>query len=312
MLLVVALGGNALLKRGESLDAKNQLENVKIAAQSIGALIKAGHQVVICHGNGPQVGLLALQSEAYKKVEAYPFDVLNAESQSMIGYMLQQAIQNEIGTDSAVTLVTQVVVDADDKAFSKPTKFIGPEYPKDQAETLTKTHHWTMAYDGNYVRRVVASPTPKVIVELSAIEILIKKNITVICGGGGGIPVIKKDNQYVGVEAVIDKDMTSALIAEKIKADKLIILTDVKGIYAHWGKPTQRLIKSASPQQLDQLSFAAGSMKPKVKAVTSFVNKTHREAIIGSLTDLAAMLEYTSGTKISFPTSSSRAKPRDP
>lgn len=298
MLIVVALGGNALLQRGQPLEAEIQRFNISIAAKSIAGLIERGHRVVITHGNGPQVGLLALQSEAYSEVSPYPFDVLNAESQSMIGYMLQQAIKNILPEISIVTLVTQTLVNVDDPAFSNPTKFIGPFYSQREAELLQKTQQWVLKKEGKQFRRVIASPSPQSIIELSSIHKLVNQGEVVICCGGGGVPVIQNGRQLRGIEAVVDKDLTSALLAIMLHADRLVILTDVAGIFLEWHKPNTRCIQKISYHLLEKMSFADGTMQPKVQAVCDFVKKTGNPAAIGSLQSLEDIIDDQSGTQI--------------
>jgi carbamate kinase len=299
MLVVIALGGNALLQRGEPLESELQRKNVKLTAAAIAKLAKK-HDVVICHGNGPQVGLLALQSEAYTKVKPYPLDILDAESQGMIGYLIQQELGNRLPNKSVVTLLTQIAVDKNDPAFKNPTKFIGPVYDKEQAENIQKERGWNIAQDGRYWRRVVPSPKPKEIIELDIAQNLIDQGVITIFGGGGGIPVIKdKNNKLQGVEAVIDKDNTASLIATKINADALIILTDVEGVYINWGEPNDKIIKEASPKNLEEIGFASGSMRPKVTASCNFVNATDKFAAIGKLSKLEDIIAGKSGTRVS-------------
>lgn len=298
MLIVIALGGNALLQRGQPLEAHLQLENIKVTAKAI-AKLAAKHQIVICHGNGPQVGLLVLQNEAYTKVSPYPLDVLDAESQGMIGYLIQQEVRNELSNKSVTTLLTQIVVDANDPAFKDPSKPIGPVYDKTEADEMIKTRGWQMAADNQYYRRVVPSPQPKEIVELRDVHALLELGSIVICGGGGGIPVVrKKDGRLEGVEAVIDKDNTASLIAEKLGADALMILTDVESVYTNWGKPSQKAIKAISPTHLNDMDFARGSMGPKIKASSRFALKTGKFAAIGKLDDAADILSHKAGTRI--------------
>jgi carbamate kinase len=299
MRIVVALGGNALLQRGEPLEAENLRANVKIAAKHI-ATVAADHELILVHGNGPQVGLLALQSEAYKKVHTYPLDVLGAESQGMIGYLLQQEIANHLTDKSVVTLLTQMLVDAKDPAMTDPSKPIGPVYKEAQVAGIKAEHpSWTMKPDGEYFRRVVPSPKPLEICELDAVVALLEGGSVVIAGGGGGVPCIQDEKGLsVGVEAVIDKDATAALIAEKVNADVFVILTDVDAIYEGWGTSDQKLIRNATTEQLNGHQFAAGSMGPKVRAVSGFVSQTGKKAMIGSLDKLEAILAGESGTLI--------------
>lgn len=244
--LVVALGGNALLKRGEPLEADIQRKNIELAAKTIAQLTQQW-RVILVHGNGPQVGLLALQNSAYASVTPYPLDILGAESQGMIGYMLQQALKNQLPQREISVLLTQVEVDARDPAFSNPTKYIGPIYDDAQAKTLHAEKGWIFKADGKAFRRVVPSPQPKRIVESDAIRTLIARDHLVICNGGGGVPVVEKADGYHGIEAVIDKDLSAALLARQLHADALLILTDADAVYLDWGKPTQRPLSRGHP-----------------------------------------------------------------
>ncbi|MCK7227886.1 carbamate kinase [Enterobacter asburiae] len=295
--LVVALGGNALLKRGEPLEAEIQRKNIDLAARTIAGLTEQW-RVVLVHGNGPQVGLLALQNSAYDKVAPYPLDVLGAESQGMIGYMLQQALKNSLPQREVSVLLTQVEVDADDPAFSNPTKYIGPVYNEAQAKTLQAEKGWVFRADGSYFRRVVPSPQPKRIVESDAIAALIQRDHLVICNGGGGVPVVENANGYHGIEAVIDKDLSAALLARQIEADALLILTDADAVYLDWGKPTQRPLAQVTPELLKGMAFDAGSMGPKVAACREFVEACNGIAGIGALADGAEILAGEKGTLI--------------
>lgn len=295
--LVVALGGNALLKRGEPLEAEIQRKNIDLAAKTI-AQLTSSWRVVLVHGNGPQVGLLALQNSAYEKVTPYPLDILGAESQGMIGYMLQQSLKNQLPNREVSVLLTQVEVDANDPAFENPTKYIGPVYDKAQADMLVAEKGWTVKADGQYFRRVVPSPQPKQIVESDAITALIQRDHLVICNGGGGVPVVEKADGYHGIEAVIDKDLSAALLARQIEADALLILTDADAVYLDWGTPTQRPISHITPQELDAMKFDAGSMGPKVAACSKFVAQCHCIAGIGALEDGPAILAGEKGTLI--------------
>ncbi|MFD2166327.1 carbamate kinase [Thalassotalea euphylliae] len=300
MRIVVALGGNALLKRGEPMTAENQLKNVKIAASTLAELAKE-HELVIAHGNGPQVGLLALQAANYGSVEPYPLDVLGAESVGQIGYMIEQQMGNILPfSQKFATLLTQVEVDKDDPAFNEPTKFIGPVYSKEQAAKIQETRDFTFKADGEYYRRVVPSPLPKRIFEIEVIEMLIKAGVIVTCAGGGGIPTMyQEDGSLIGVEAVIDKDRTASLLAQEIKADALLVLTDVDSVYVEWGTANQKAIRSASPDTLGKLDFPDGSMGPKVEAAMEFANATGGRACIGSLDNAVAMLSGKAGTTVS-------------
>ena len=300
MKIVVALGGNALLRRGEPMTAENQRENVRVACEQI-AQIYEGNQLVVAHGNGPQVGLLALQGAAYKEVPTYPLDILGAESVGMIGYIIQQELGNYVPKSATLaTMVTQVEVDINDPAFQNPTKPIGPVYSKEEAEQLAKEKNWSIAPDGNQFRRVVASPKPKQILGLKPIQQLVDSGTIVICAGGGGIPVRYDENgRLCGVEAVIDKDLCSALLAEVLDADLLIIATDVDGVYVDWGTETQRSIVQADPESLETMGFASGSMGPKVEAAIKFVKNTGKEAVIGTLSDILAISQGKAGTRVS-------------
>lgn len=300
MRMVIALGGNALLRRGEPMTAENQRDNVRTAAQQI-AQITSGNELVIAHGNGPQVGLLALQGAAYKDVAPYPLDVLGAQTEGMIGYMIEQELGNLLPYDVPfATILTQVKVDADDPAFGRPSKPIGPVYTKEVAERYAKEKGWSIAPDGDKYRRVVASPRPLHIFEIRPIQWLIEHGTIVICAGGGGIPTLyDKDHKLVGVEAVIDKDLCSSLLAQELAADLLIIATDVDAAYLDWGKPTQRAIAKAHPEELEKLGFAAGSMGPKVQAASEFARATGKDAVIGSLADIVAITEGRAGTRVS-------------
>ena len=295
--LVVALGGNALLKRGEPLEADIQRKNIELAAKTIAQLTQQW-RVILVHGNGPQVGLLALQNSAYDRVTPYPLDILGAESQGMIGYMLQQALKNQLPQREISVLLTQVEVDANDPAFNNPTKYIGPIYDAHQAGALQAEKGWVFKADGKAFRRVVPSPQPKRIVESDAIRTLIACDHLVICNGGGGVPVVEKADGYHGIEAVIDKDLSAALLANQIHADALLILTDADAVYLDWGKPTQRPLAQVTPERLSELHFDAGSMGPKVTACAGFVSRCHGIAGIGSLADGPVILSGDKGTLI--------------
>lgn len=297
-LLVVALGGNALLKRGERLEADTQRKNIAQAASAIAALTQTW-RVVLVHGNGPQVGLLALQNSAYDANAPWPLDVLVAETQGMIGYMLQQALQNALPQQPISMLLTQVEIDSQDPAFHNPTKYIGPVYRPEQASALAQAQNWTMKADGDFVRRVVPSPLPVRIVELEAIQALAKKGHLVICNGGGGIPVVRHPGgQLCGAEAVIDKDLSAALLASHLSADALLILTDADAVYLNWGQPDSRALHQITPADLKGIAFDAGSMGPKVAACCEFVEQQQGMAGIGSLADAAEILEGRKGTLI--------------
>ncbi|MCB1985490.1 MAG: carbamate kinase [Nitrosomonas sp.] len=297
--IVAALGGNALLRRGEPLTADNQRRNIRIAADAL-APLALEHELVITHGNGPQVGLLALQSAAYKADEIYPLDILDAETEGMIGYLLEQEMINHLPSDrQCATLLTQIEVDSNDPAFNNLTKPIGPVYDETEAKQLAKARNWRIAVDGEHYRRVVASPRPVRILEQRVIDLLVSQGVIVICAGGGGIPVICRENgTLAGVEAVIDKDLASTLLAREIQADLLLMLTDVDAVYQDWGKASVRAIKRISPQAIKAFSFAPGSMDPKVQAAIEFVEQRGGYACIGSLKDAAAMVKGEAGTLI--------------
>ncbi|DAC65698.1 TPA: carbamate kinase [Candidatus Thalassarchaeaceae archaeon] len=298
MRIVVALGGNALLRRGQPMTAKNQRENIRIAAQAL-APIAADNQLVISHGNGPQVGLLALQSAAYEEVEAYPLDVLGAQTEGMIGYMIEQELGNLLPIEYPfATILTMVEVDPEDPAFDEPTKPIGPVYSEAEAKRLEADKGWAMKPDGEQWRRVVPSPEPHRIFEMRPIHWLLEKGTIVICAGGGGIPTIyNKEGNLEGVEVVIDKDRASALLAFELEADLLIMATDTDGVYLDWGTEDARRIERTTPDEIEKYEFAAGSMGPKVEAAADFVSRTGQRAVIGALADIPAMVEGTSGTQ---------------
>ena len=300
MLVVVALGGNALLKRGEPMTAEAQRANVKTAAAALAEIAAAGHRMIVTHGNGPQVGLLALQGAAYKPDEAYPLDILGAETEGMIGYLIEQELENALDhTTMVATLLTQIEVDPRDPAFAAPTKFVGPVYDAAEAEDVAARRNWTMARDGDAWRRVVPSPAPKRIPDLRVLKLLLDQDVILICAGGGGIPVAERpDGSFVGVEAVIDKDRASALLAQDIKADALLMLTDVDAVYRDWGGPDQTAIPLLSPDEAETLALPAGSMGPKVESAIRFVRAGGTMAGIGALGDALAILERRAGTVV--------------
>jgi carbamate kinase len=302
--VVVALGGNALLRRGEPLTAENQRVNARRACEAL-APVALEHELVLSHGNGPQVGLLALQGAAYSEVPTYPLDLLDAQTEGMIGYLIQQELGNVLPFEKRLaTLLTQIEVDPADPAFGNPTKPIGPMYTADQANALAADKGWAFKPDADGMRRVVPSPAPKRIFGLETIEALLDIGSVVICAGGGGIPVMYTDEQVpagkrlVGVEAVIDKDLASALLASDLQAEALAIVTDVDGVYADWGTPDQRLIERATPAELMSAEFAEGSMGPKVRAACLFVEQTGGRAHIGSIDDARALLLGEAGTTV--------------
>jgi carbamate kinase len=297
MRVVVALGGNALLRRGEPAEAATQRAHTVEAASALAAIARE-HELVITHGNGPQVGLLALEAEAYKDVSPYPLDILGAESQGMIGYLLVQALAGALPNTDVVALLTQVVVAEDDPAFREPTKPIGPVYTPAEAEGIAADHGWTVARDGDHFRRVVASPAPQEIVELSSIRRLVDGGAVVVCAGGGGIPVARRGGRLDGIEAVIDKDLTAAMLAEALGADRFVMLTDVAHVERDWGTERASPIRRAATGELRTLDFAAGSMRPKVEAACRFVERTGGGAAIGALEDLDAVVAGTAGTQV--------------
>jgi len=294
----VALGGNALLKRGQPLTAENQRRNVAIAAKALAPLAH-DYQLVISHGNGPQVGLLSLQSAAYEEVEEYPLDILGAQTEGMIGYMIEQELGNLLPMEEPLaTILTMVEVDPEDPAFDNPTKPIGPVYSEQEAKTLAEQKGWSVAPDGEYWRRVVASPEPQRIFEMRPIHWLLENGATVICAGGGGIPTVyKPDGTLKGVEVVIDKDRASALLAFELDAGLLILATDTDGVYLDWGTEDARRIERITPEQIEQYEFEEGSMGPKVEAACGFVRRSGGRAVIGALTDMQGMVAGTAGTQ---------------
>ena len=294
MLIVAALGGNALLRRGEPLTYVNQQRNIEIACDALAPLARE-HRLVLTHGNGPQVGLLALEDEAYG---GFPLDVLDAETEGMIGYALERGLRSRMPGRAISTLLTQVRVSPRDPAFLAPSKPVGPVYTAPQADRARREHGWTLAPDGTGFRRVVASPRPLEILGLDGIRELLGAGSIVICGGGGGIPVAaERDGTLRGVEAVIDKDLLASLLAERLGADLLLILTDVGEVVRDWGTPRARPIETTTPSRLRRLDFAAGSMGPKVEAVCRFVERTDRRAVIGALED-ASTLPERGGTRV--------------
>ena len=301
MRVLVALGGNAILKRGEPMTAENQRANVHTAAKSL-APVATNHELVISHGNGPQVGLLALQAAAYKEVEAYPLDVLGAQTEGMIGYLIEQELGNLLPAEVPLaTLLTMIEVDANDPAFNDPTKFVGPIYGEDEAKALAAEKGWIFKPDGQYLRRVVASPLPKRIFELRPIKWLLEHQTVVICAGGGGIPtsfVEGQERTLGGIEAVIDKDLASELLAREIEADLFVMATDVDGVYSGWGTSEQRMLGRVTPEELRAMDFAAGSMGPKVDAAAKFVEATGKRAAIGSLADIERIVDGSAGTNV--------------
>lgn len=299
MLVVAALGGNALLRRGEPHTAEVQRSNVRRAAEALARVVEAGHELVVTHGNGPQVGLLALQGAAYKPDETYPLDVLGAETEGMIGYMIEQELENALDHEKPVaTLLTQVIVDPHDSAFANLSKFVGPIYEKDEAESRARSAGWVFARDGETWRRVVPSPKPMEIQDLNVLKLLIDQGVVVICAGGGGIPVIRReDGELIGIEAVIDKDATSALLAQQLGADVLLLLTDVDGVYRDFGMETARRLNRLSPAEARALDLPGGSMAPKVEAACNFA-ESGGVAGVGRIEDAISILYGRGGTQI--------------
>lgn len=300
MRIVVALGGNALLKRGEPMTAEAQNTNVRIAAAALADLAR-DHQIIVAHGNGPQVGLMALHAATFAPENPWPLDVLGAETEGMIGYLIEQELMNALppGTDCA-TLLTRVEVDRKDAAFDQPTKPIGPVYTAEESKIIRAEHQWSMVSDATGgLRRVVPSPLPLAILNIAPIRMLVQAGVCVICAGGGGIPVVRGiDGKMEGVEAVIDKDRTAALLAKALQADTLLMLTDVEAVFRDWGGPDQAAIDHITPDDLDQLEFATGSMGPKVSAACDFVRAGGALAGIGCLQDARAIVEGRKGTRI--------------
>jgi carbamate kinase len=311
MRIVIALGGNALLRRSDPMTTEVQRKNIAIAAQAI-APLTANHSIVVVHGNGPQVGLLSLQAESYSGAEPYPLDVLDAGTQGMIGYLIQQELRSLLQPQRQVaTLLTMVVVDPKDPAFARPTKFVGPVYTKEGADKLVREKGWTFRQDGASWRRVVPSPEPQRILEIQPITWLLDQGVVVICAGGGGIPTTYPSpgpGALTGVEAVIDKDLASELLAEDVRADLFLMATDVDGVYLDWGGPQARRLDRVTPEDLARYRFAAGSMGPKVKAAGRFVAKTGKRAAIGSLDDIDAIVAGTAGTSVVPPQADSAGR----
>ncbi|RYU12933.1 carbamate kinase [Nocardioides iriomotensis] len=306
MRVVIALGGNALLKRGEPLTAAAQRDNVRVAAPAL-AGVALDHELVLSHGNGPQVGLLALQAAAYTAVDPYPLDVLGAQTEGMIGYVLEQELRNVLpDTEEFATIMTMVEVDPDDPAFTNPTKFVGPVYTQGQAHALAAEKGWPFRRDGESWRRVVPSPLPRHIYQIDPIRVLLDRDVVVICAGGGGVPTMSTPHPespdgrptLSGVEAVIDKDLASELLAREVEADLFVMATDVDGVYTGWGTPQQKLLAKVTPAELRDLDLPAGSMGPKVEAAAHFVEATGHRAAIGSLEQIEHVVAGSAGTQV--------------
>ncbi|WP_193605215.1 carbamate kinase [Nocardioides dongkuii] len=299
MRVVATLGGNALLQRGQKPDADVQERNVRLAVAAL-APLAADHELVLTHGNGPQVGVLALQSASDPRLTSpYPFDVLGAQTQGMIGYWLLQAMENELPGRQVAAIINQTLVAAADPAFADPTKFVGEMYTEEEAHRLATERGWTVKPDGTGWRRVVGSPRPHRVIETRLIRLLLQSGAIVVCAGGGGVPVIRNERgELSGVEAVVDKDLTSSVLAEALDADVLLVLTDVPSVMRDFGTPDQQPVRQATPGSLRALDFAAGSMGPKVEAVCRFVELTGGIAAIGRLEDAPAILRGEAGTVV--------------
>ena len=299
MRIVIAIGGNALLERGQKPEAATQRANAIRAVEAL-APLAARHEVVITHGNGPQVGMLALESAADPALERpYPLDVLGAQTQGMIGYWLLQALQNTLPGRQVAAIVNQTLVSAADSAFADPTKFVGPVYDEATAHRLAGERGWQVKPDGDYWRRVVPSPAPERVVETRIIRLLLASGAIVVCAGGGGVPAIRNENGHLeGVEAVVDKDLATSVLAESLEADALLLLTDVPAVMRGFGTPQAEPILRATPAALRREDFPAGSMGPKVEAVCRFVELTGDLAGIGALSDAELILNGKAGTVV--------------
>lgn len=297
MRVVAALGGNALLERGEPPDSDVQQAHIARAVAAL-APLAGDHELVITHGNGPQVGLLAMESARDTALtRPYPFDVLGAQTQGMIGYWLVQALQNALPGRLAGCLVCRTLVSADDPAFANPVKFVGPVYAEARARQLAAEYGWQVRRDGNAWRRVVPSPEPAELLDLPLISALVRTGAIVVCAGGGGVPVTRDAAGFLrGAEAVVDKDLTAALLARVLHADALLLLTDVDCVQDQYGTQQARPIRLATPSVLRALHFPAGSMGPKIDAACRFVEATGAMAAIGRLDDAEALLYRKAGT----------------
>jgi len=299
MRIVVALGGNALLRRGEAMSAAAQLQNVRLAAAQL-ASIAQGNELVIVHGNGPQVGMLATLSRQAPPAERFPLDVLDAETEGMIGYLIELELRNRLpASRPCATLLTMVEVSATDPALQHPDKPVGPVLTQAAATEMVRTNGWEIVADGGGYRRVVPSPRPLRFLEIEPVRALLARRAIVICAGGGGIPVVEAEGgRHQGIEAVVDKDRSAALLARELDADLFVIATDVVGVYVDWGTADARLVRRTSPEALAGLAFAAGSMGPKVEAAGDFARTSGRRATIGSLADIARLVDDTAGTSV--------------
>jgi len=298
MRLVIALGGNALLQRFECPEAGIQRHHVQVAAEQLAPVI-AEHEVIISHGNGPQIGMLALESEADVELNIpFPLDTLGAQTQGMIGYWLAQELANASVTRPIAVVLTQTVVDANDPAFDRPAKFIGRVYDEAEAHDLAHKRGWRVAADGTGWRRVVPSPEPVRLVELPTIRRLADAGTIVVCGGGGGAPVIAEGARLTGVEAVVDKDLTAALLAVAVRADRLVLLTDVDSVRTGFGTPNEQSLVEVHVDELAEMSFPAGSMGSKIDACVRFATATGRPAVTGAPAHTAAVVAGNSGTTI--------------
>lgn len=301
MRVLVALGGNAIARRGETMTIEHQRGNIRDAC---GALLQtaADNQLVITHGNGPQVGMLALLSGP--DAPSYPLDVLDAQTQGLIGYLIEIELRNAMADQPDLarrltTVLTLTEVSLDDPAFQHPTKFVGAAYSRQDADLLAAERGWTFADDGGQARRVVPSPRPSRVVQVDSMKRLLDAGHIVVGVGGGGIPIAKgADGHYVGVEAVVDKDASSAVLAAAIEADVFVMATDADAVMLDWATPRQRALRTASVAELRSLDFAAGSMGPKVDAAIEFVERTGNRAVIGRLADLEGLLAGTHGTTV--------------
>jgi len=299
MRVVVALGGNALVMRGEPL-TDVQRDRARAAAQAL-APVAQRHQLVLCQGDGPQVGLFALEAAAYEDVEVPPLDVLDAHSERVVGYLVEQELRNVLPASLAVaTVLTSVEVDGSDAAFADPSRFVGPLYDAAQGRTMAAQYRWVFKPDGRFLRRVVPSPEPKRILEIGPIRSLLEHDTVVICAGGGGVPAARSGAGCVleRVEAVIDTDLVSELLAREVDADLLVMTTDVDAVYADWGLRTQRRLRQVTPEALRVMDFPSGSMGPKVEAAARFVEATGRRAAIGSLDEIVKIVDGASGTLV--------------